>query len=134
SDNAWARGSLIQVQVSRARRLLPPETHGLVDAAQEAVVTFLDHKVDQFRAPKASLSDWQGLREALETELRPMIEELLRDLIQELNLQQGLESRLWHGLKRNLGFGAVPSELDDKLKRLDERLTNSLARAEVSPA
>ena len=38
SDEAWTNGGQIQIQVSRARRLLPAATHQGFDASQQAVV------------------------------------------------------------------------------------------------
>lgn len=87
SDDSWARGCSIQVQVSRARRLLPPEAHQRLVSAQEKVVSELDKKVDEYR-DSPTTDKWNELQAELMNEIRPEIDVLLSDVVQDLNLDQ----------------------------------------------
>lgn len=49
SDEAWTNAGQIQIQVSRARRLLPNAIHRGFDAAQRAAVDSLDKQVEDMR-------------------------------------------------------------------------------------
>jgi hypothetical protein len=49
SDDAWGNGGEIQIQVSRARRLLCDATYQGFDASQQTVVDSLDCRVEHLR-------------------------------------------------------------------------------------
>ena len=59
-DAAWDLGSAIQMQVSRARRLLPPAAHRRLDQTQRSVVEFLDGEIDRCREA-ATPDGWRDL-------------------------------------------------------------------------
>lgn len=85
SDESWANGCEIQVQVSRSKRLLGPEAQEKLDQAQRAVVDYLDAEIDRLRL-SATPDDWQTLYHGLMTAKRLEIDSLLEEVTEQLNL------------------------------------------------
>jgi len=99
SDEAWANGSEIQVQVSRSKRLLPEPAHADLDKAQRAVVDDLDLWVDHLRDAKDP-TEWGAFYESLKCVKRRQIEEILARLAQHLALaQRSWVVRRWRRLR-----------------------------------
>lgn len=113
SDEAWANGGQIQIQVSRSKRLLPDGAHGHLDAAQQAVVDYLDMKVDELRE-KPDTKAWGKFYVELMGAKRTRIDSLLATLTEDLYLaRQSWYRRWWHRI-RNRRAGT--SEPDTKYK------------------
>ena len=90
SDEAWANGGQIQMQVSRAKRLLPVSTHQGFDTSQQEVVDSLDKRVEDLRE-NADEKAWKSFYDELCGSKREQIEKLLLLLAQYLDREQ----RLW---------------------------------------
>lgn len=100
SDEAWANGSEIQVQVCRSKRLLPEAAHADLDKTQRAVVDDLDLWVDHSRDVNEQ-KEWGAFYESLKGVKRPQIEEMLARLAQHLALaQRSWFVRHWRRLRR----------------------------------
>lgn len=97
SDEAWANGSEIQVQVSRSKRLLPKAAHADLDKTQRAVVDDLDLWVDHLRNGQ-DRKQWDAFYMSLKGAKRHQIEEMLARLAQHLALAQ--RSRFVHQWRR----------------------------------
>jgi hypothetical protein len=95
SDKAWANGAQIQIQVSRAKRLLPGPTHQGFDASQQAVVDSLDNKVEHLQKNPDETA-WEHFYNELCGSKRKQIDDLLLLLKQYLDREQ----RLWFVRKR----------------------------------
>lgn len=85
SDESWANGCEIQVQVSRSKRLLGPEAQEKLDQAQRAVVDYLDAEIDRLRLT-ATPDDWQKFYDNLMTAKRSEIDSLLAEVTEQLKL------------------------------------------------
>jgi hypothetical protein len=90
-DDAWNIGCDIQNQVSRSKRLLPPESQRILDQAQRNVVDYLDTEIDRLRQ-SGTPADWQQLYDALMGEKRRTIDEILTGVTADLRLE-GADSR-----------------------------------------
>jgi hypothetical protein len=84
-DDAWELGCDIQIQVSRSKRLLSPESQRWLAQAQQRVVDYLDTQIDQLRQ-SGTPADWERLYAALMSEKRVEIDELLSRVTSALKL------------------------------------------------
>ena len=99
-DDAWANGGQIQIQVSRAKRLLPEETHRDLDRAQSAVVAVLDMQVEGLR-DKADPTAWDAFYKCLIGDKRDQIDDLLFSLNLHLDYWRRIRpGRWWRSLLR----------------------------------
>lgn len=85
SDEAWESGSEIQIQVSRAKRLLNKRTHADIDQMQREVVDDLDLRIENMSA-NASAAQWKTCYEELLTTKRQEIDDLLAQVTRDLKL------------------------------------------------
>ena len=95
SDEAWANGIQIQIQISHARRLLPDSTYQGFDMSQQAVVDSLDKQVEDLQENPDETA-WKHFYKELCGSKRKQIDDLLLLLKQYLDREQ----RLWFVRKR----------------------------------
>jgi hypothetical protein len=86
SDESWLNGCQIQIQVSRSKRLLPSASYTELVKLQEAVVDFLDRRIDELRRKPAPRTEWAELYSSLMTEKRLEIDTLLAGVTAGLRL------------------------------------------------
>jgi len=91
-DEAWQLGCDIQIQVSRSKRLLSPESQRTLDHAQQNVVDYLDRQVDDLRVAEDT-DLWKAFYAALMADKRSEIDELLNDVTEKLNLGRKVHLR-----------------------------------------
>ena len=87
SDAAWTNGGEIQIQVSRAKRLLPDVAYQGFAASQQAVVDSLDERLGHLREQRDRKA-WQCFYEELRGAKRTRIDKLLLLLTQYLDRAQ----------------------------------------------
>lgn len=85
SDASWLIGNQIQIQVSRAKRLLNEHTHAIIDETQRQAVKELDQQIED-KIANASASEWSDYYEDLYTTKRHVIDKLLADVTRDLKL------------------------------------------------
>jgi hypothetical protein len=86
SDESWLNGCQIQIQVSRSKRLLPSVSYTELVKLQEAVVDFLDRRIDELRRRPAPREEWAELYNSLMNEKRLEIDTLLAGVTAGLKL------------------------------------------------
>jgi hypothetical protein len=86
SGDAWAVACSIQVEVSRARRLMTLEAHNRLNEAQNRVVSALDKPVDDLRE-SADPMKWDEFCHSLWV-LRGDIDNLLNEVAKDLALDR----------------------------------------------
>jgi hypothetical protein len=79
-------GCQIQIQVSRSKRLLPSASYTELVKLQEAVVDFLDRRIDELRPKPAPRTEWAELYNSLMKEKRLEIGTLLGGVTAGLRL------------------------------------------------
>jgi hypothetical protein len=95
SDEAWTNAGQIQIQVSRARRLLPDSIYPGFDAAQRAAVDSLDKQVEDMRENLDRAASKRFYMELWGSK-RKEIDDILLLLTQHLDRQQRLRFvRMW---------------------------------------
>lgn len=87
SDDAWTNGCEIQIQVSRAKRLLPKTTHDQLEETQRAVVEDLDLWIDYLQTQNDPQA-WGRFYTSLTSAKRLEIEEMLAGLSENLAFAQ----------------------------------------------
>jgi len=115
-DDTWANGGQIQVQVSRAKRLLPEETHTDLDRAPSAVVEVLDQQVKDLR-DRSNSAEWDAFYTCLIGDKRDQIDGLLLSLNLHLDYWQRIRpGRWWRNLRRKkpgpIKLNKVPCDPD----------------------